>query len=109
MHGFPHDFAMPQLFLIRIGPKGHDHHANCLEHPPLHTEWLLFADSKKSRVRMLDDALFAKLLDRSIAIQGDRAILNVQELQATTKVGYALDAFVADHLTTFYTQLAKAR
>ena len=66
-------------------------------------------NSEKTRVRMLNDASLAKLLDHSIAFLGNWAILNVQLLKATTIVGHALDALVADHFTTFHTQLLQVR
>ena len=57
---------------------------------------------------MFDDAAFAKLLDRSVAPQGDGAVLDVELLQAPTVVGNVLYTLISDHFTAFDTQFFEA-
>ncbi len=63
---------------------------------------------EEARVGMFDDALLAKLLHHSVTLQRHRAVLDVQLLQVTTIIGNALQATIANHFTTFQTQLSKA-
>lgn len=58
----------------------------------------------KSWIGMLDDASLAVFLNCSVPFYGDLAILDVQLLQSSAVVRYALDPSVGDHITISQTK-----
>jgi hypothetical protein len=60
--------------------------------------------SKEPRIWMFNDASLAKLFHHSVSVNRHWAVLDVQLLEPTTIICYALDAHVTHHFTTFHTE-----
>jgi len=61
--------------------------------------------STESRIGVLDDAALAVLLDRPIALDGHRAVLDVELLQSPAVVGDALHPAIRDHVAAAQAEL----
>ena len=70
---------------------------------------LLWMELAEPGVGVLNDAPLAKVLDHLVAVDGHRAVLDVELLEAPAMVGNKLDSLICDHLAALDAELLEVR